>query len=166
LNPDQVVFVVAHEMGHFVLRHVLTLIVVATILATASFYVIHRVAGRLIDRYAGKFGFDRLSDPASLPLLILLGTAVSLVATPLVLAFNRFQEREADRFALELTRDNRAAATSFVRLQEKNLIVPRPGWLYLMWRGSHPPLAERVDLANRYRPWETGDSLRYGKLFR
>jgi STE24 endopeptidase len=166
LNPDQVVFVVAHEMGHFVLRHVLTLIAVATILATASFYVIHRVAGRLIDRYASRLCFDTLSDPASLPLLILLGTAVSLVATPLVLAFNRYQEREADRFALELTRDNRAAATSFVRLQEKNLVVPRPGWLYLMWRGSHPPLADRVDLANRYRPWETGEALRYRKSYR
>ncbi len=166
LNPDQVAFVVAHEMGHFVLRHVLTLIAVATILAVISFYVIHRVAGRLIGRYAPRFRFDALADPASLPLLILLGTAVSLVATPLVLAFNRYQEREADRFALELTRDNRAAATSFVRLQEKNLAVPRPGWLYLMWRGSHPPLAERVDLANRYRPWETGEALRYRKSFR
>jgi STE24 endopeptidase len=166
LNPDQVVFVVAHEMGHYVLRHVLMLILMATVLATASFYVIHRVAGRLIGRYAPRFRFESLSDPASLPLLILLGTAVSLVATPLVLAFNRYQEREADRFALELTRDNRAAATSFVRLQERNLVVPRPGWLYLMWRGSHPPLAERVDLANRYRPWETGEPLRYRKSFR
>jgi STE24 endopeptidase len=166
LNPDQVVFVVAHEMGHFVLRHVLVLILMATVLATASFYVIHRVAGRLIGRYAGRFRFESLSDPASLPLLILLGTVVSLVATPLVLGLNRYQEREADRFALELTRDNRAAATAFVRLQEKNLVIPRPGWLYLMWRGSHPPLADRVDLANRYRPWETGEPLRYRKSFR
>jgi Zn-dependent protease with chaperone function len=83
-----------------------------------------------------------------------------------VLAFSRWQEREADRFALELTRDNRAAATMFVRLQEENLGVPRPGLLYTLWRGSHPSLASRIEFANRYRPWAEGRALRYGKRFR
>jgi STE24 endopeptidase len=166
LEPDQVAFVVAHEMGHFVLHHVLTLIAVATLLVTGSLYVVHRVAGRLIARFSRRFGFTQLSDVASFPLLLLLGGAVSLVVTPLVLAFSRHQEHEADRFALELTRDNRAAATTFVRLQEENLGVPRPGPVYMLWRGSHPSLGERVDFANRYRPWERGDRLRYGRLFR
>lgn len=166
LEPDQVAFVVAHEMGHFVLHHVLTLIAVATLLVTGSLYVVHRVAGRLIARFSRRFGFTQLSDVASFPLLLLLGGAVSLVATPLVLAFSRHQEHEADRFALELTRDNRAAATTFVRLQEENLSVPRPGPLYRLWRGSHPSLGDRVDFANRYRPWERGEELRYGNRFR
>jgi STE24 endopeptidase len=90
----------------------------------------------------------------------------SFVLTPLVLAFSRYQEGEADRFALEITRDNYAAASTFVRLQEENLAVPRPGWLYTLWRGSHPPLGSRVDFANRYRPWETGKELRYDDLIR
>jgi Zn-dependent protease with chaperone function len=114
----------------------------------------------MIARFSRQFGFDTLSDVASLPLLILLGTAVSFVMTPLLLAFSRHQEHEADRFALELTRDNRAAATTFVRLQAENLTVPRPGSLYMFWRGSHPSLGDRVDFANRYRPWKTGDILR------
>jgi Zn-dependent protease with chaperone function len=95
-----------------------------------------------------------------------LGGAVSFLATPLVLAFSRHQEHEADRFALELTRNNRAGATTFVRLQEENLSVPRPGPLYRLWRGSHPSLGDRVDFANRYRPWEKGEELRYGNRFR
>lgn len=165
LEPNQVLFVVAHEMGHFVLGHVLALIVVTTLLVTASLYVVHRLADRLITRFSHRFGFDRLSDVASLPLLILLGSVVSLLATPLVLAFSRYQEHEADRFALELTRDNHAAATTFVRLQEENLTVPRPGPLFMLWRGSHPSLGARVDFANRYRPWETGQKLRYRHLF-
>jgi Zn-dependent protease with chaperone function len=165
LEPDQIEFVVAHELGHFVLRHVLAWIAVATIVATLSLYVVHRVAGRMIARFSRQFGFDRLSDMASLPLLILLGTAVLFIVTPLLLAFSRYQEHEADRFALELTRDNRAAATAFVRLQEQNLSVPRPGSLYMLWRGSHPSLSDRVDFANHYRPWEKGDKLRYGDRF-
>jgi STE24 endopeptidase len=166
LEPDQVAFVVAHEMGHFVLHHVLALIVLTTILITASLYVVHRVGGRLIARFSHRFGFDQLSDVASLPLLLLLGGIVSFIATPLVFAFIRHQEHEADRFALELTRDNRAAATTFARLQEENLAVPRPGLVYMLWRGSHPSVGDRIDFANEYRPWSTGEKLRYDHLFR
>jgi STE24 endopeptidase len=165
LTPDQVAFVVAHEMGHYVLHHVLAVIIVITALVTGSLYVVHRLAGKLIARYSHRFGFTQLSDVASFPLLLLLGGIVSFGATPLVLAFSRHQEHEADRFALELTRDNRAGATTFVRLQEENLNVPRPGRFYMFWRGSHPSLGDRVDFANRYRPWEKGEKLRYGHLF-
>ncbi len=128
--------------------------------------MVHRVADRLITRFSRRFGFDRLSDVASFPLLLLLGSVVSLALTPVLLALSRYQEHEADRFALELTRDNRAAATTFVRLQEENLSVPRPGPLYMFWRGSHPALGDRVDFANRYRPWETKERLRYDRLVR
>jgi Zn-dependent protease with chaperone function len=165
LNPDQVAFVMAHEMGHFVLHHVQALIAAATLLVLLSLYLVHRVAGGLIQRFSSRFGFNRLSDVASFPLLLLLGGLVSLIASPLMLALSRHQEHQADQFALELTRDNRAAATTFVRLQEENLNLPRPGPLYMMWRGSHPALADRVDFANRYRPWATGQRLRYGRLF-
>jgi STE24 endopeptidase len=166
LEPDQVLFVTAHEMGHFVLRHTLIFIVGAAFLTTLSLYVVHRAAGPLIARFSTRFGFDHLSDVASFPLLVLLGTIVALALTPVLLALSRYQEHEADRFALELTRDNHAAATTFVRLQEENLSVPRPGPFYMLWRGSHPALGDRVDFANRYRPWEKKEPLRYGHLIR
>ncbi len=154
LTPDQVAFVMAHEMGHYVLHHTLLIIIGAAVSVTLSLYAVHRLAGRLIARYRRRFGFDRLDDVASLPLLMLVGGLVSFIITPAVLAFSRWQEHEADRFALELTRDNRAAAETFVRLQEENLSVPRPGLLYTLWMGSHPSLASRIEFANRYRPWQ------------
>jgi STE24 endopeptidase len=150
LEPDQVLFVMAHEMGHFVLRHTLTFILGAAVLITISLYVVHRVAGRLIARFSRQFGFSQLSDVASFPLLLLLGSLVSLALVPALLALNRYQEHQADRFALEVTRDNHAAATTFVRLQEENLSVPRPGPFYMLWRGSHPALGDRIDFANSY----------------
>ena len=76
--------------------------------------------------------------------------------TPAVLAFGRHVEHEADRFGLEITRDNHDCATAFVKLQQENLAVPRPGLLYKLWRSEHPPLGERIDFCNEYRPWETG----------
>jgi STE24 endopeptidase len=162
LNSDQVSFVMAHEMGHFVLHHVQALIAAATLLVLLSLYLVHRVGAWLIQRHGPRFGFDRLSDVASFPLLLLLGGVVSLAASPLVFALSRHQEHEADQFALELTRDNPAAATTFVRLQEENLNVPRPGLFYMLWRGSHPALADRVAFANHYQPWATGEPLKFG----
>jgi STE24 endopeptidase len=165
LTPDQIGFVMAHEMGHFVLHHTFAVIVGATLLVTSSLYLVHRVADTLIARFEDRFGFNQLSDIASFPLLLLLGSVVSIIATPAVLAFSRYQEHEADRFAIELTRNNYAGATTFVRLQQENLSVPRPGSIFKFWRGSHPSLGDRVDFANRYRPWDTGEPLRYGHLF-
>jgi STE24 endopeptidase len=166
LNTRQVEFVVSHEMGHFVLHHVLAIIILVTLVVTACLYVVHRAADGLIRRFSARFRFTRLSDVASFPLLVLLGSAAGLAASPAVLAFSRHQEHEADRFGLELTRDNRAAASTFVRLQEENLAIPRPGWFYVLWRSSHPSLGDRVDFANFYRPWACSQPLRYGYLFR
>jgi Zn-dependent protease with chaperone function len=166
LRPDEVEFVVGHEIGHFVLRHTLTIIVAATLLVTLSLWAVHRVAGWLIARFRERFGFDRLDDVASLPVLALVGGVVMLAATPAALALSRWQEREADRFGLEITRANNAAARAFVRLQEDNLAVPRTGPLFRLWRASHPDLADRIEFANRYSPWLRGQPLRYGDRFR
>jgi Zn-dependent protease with chaperone function len=165
LEPDEILFVVGHEMGHYVLRHVLFGLIGEWLVIGASLYAIHRLAARLIARYATRFGFDRLDDPASVPLLLILTSAVSLVATPLVLAGSRHLEHEADRFGLELTRDNHAAALAFVKLQQENLDVPRPGTFYTLFRASHPSLAERIEFANDYHPWTTGAPLVYGDHF-
>ncbi len=165
LEPDEILFVVGHELGHYVLRHVLLGLFASWLLIGVSLYVVHRLAGQLIARYRERFGFDRLDDPASVPLFILLFSIVSFVAQPLFLAGGRHLEHEADRFGLELTRSNHAAATAFVKLQQENLGVPRPGWFYTLFRGSHPSLADRIEFANEYHPWTTGAPLVYGDHF-
>lgn len=162
LDKPQVLLVMGHEMGHYVLGHVPQLIVLAALLVLFGLWVIHRTAGGLIARYRDRFGFSELADVASVPLMSLLFSLVTLVILPAVLAFGRHTEHEADRFGLEITRDNHACATAFVRLQAENLSNPRPGLLYKLWRSDHPPLGERIDFCNEYRPWETGQPLKYG----
>jgi Zn-dependent protease with chaperone function len=85
---------------------------------------------------------------------------------PAALAVSRHMEHEADRFGRELVQDGRSAALAFVKLQQTNLGNPRPGPLFVWWRASHPPLGERIEFANEYRPWEKGEPLRYGDRFR
>ena len=166
MGEDEVLFVMGHEMGHFVLRHTLTAILVVTGLSLLSLYLVYRVAGWMLARFGRRFGFDRLDDVASLPLFQLVGGVVMLLASPAPLALSRWQEHEADRFGLEITQNSPAAARAFVRLHDENLAVPRTGFLFKLWRGSHPDLADRIDFANRYRPWARGERLRYGDRFR
>jgi Zn-dependent protease with chaperone function len=166
LDEDELLFVMGHEMGHYVLGHVWKSILFFSLLIIATLYAIHRTAGWLINKFHQRFGFTELSDIASLPLIILLFSAYFLIITPVALAFSRHNEHEADRFGLEITRNNRAAATAFVKLQQENLAVPRPHTLIKLWQASHPPLGERIDFCNEYRPWEKGEALRYGDLFK
>jgi STE24 endopeptidase len=150
LEPKQTLFVVGHELGHYVLHHVWIGILLSTALTMLGLWGAHRLAGLLLARYAGRFGFDRLSDVASLPLLMLLLALFSFLLTPPSLALSRHHERAADRHGLDLTGDCCAAATAFIALQEQNLSVPRPGPLYKLFRASHPPIGERVDAINAY----------------
>jgi Zn-dependent protease with chaperone function len=152
LTPDQTRFVVGHELGHYVLGHVWINIFVSWVLTLLGLFAAHRTSGFLLTRFGGRFGFSALADPASLPLLMLLLSLFSFLIAPATLALSRYHEQRADRFGLDLTRDNHAAATAFVALQRQNLAVPRPGVLYKIFRASHPPIGERVDFINAYRP--------------
>jgi STE24 endopeptidase len=165
LTPRQIRFVVGHELGHYVLGHVVVSIFVSWGLILLGLYGAHRTADQLLSRFGGRFGFTQLSDVASLPLLMLLLSVFSLLIGPATLALSRYHEHEADRFALELTHDNHGGATAFVALQRQNLAVPRPGWLFKLFRASHPPIGERVDFMNDYRPWERGQPGRYPDRF-
>jgi Zn-dependent protease with chaperone function len=166
LNRQQLLVVMGHEMGHYVLGHVWKQILILSALIVAALYGVHRASGWLLEKYRARFRFDELSDIASLPFIIALFGIASLIVTPVALAVSRHFEHEADRFALEITRDNHAAATAFVTLQQENLGVPRPGPIFVWWRASHPPLGERIDFSNDYRPWEKNEPLVYADRFR
>jgi Zn-dependent protease with chaperone function len=165
LSEEEILAVMGHEMGHYVLGHVVRSIAVATLTAILALWMAHVIVSRLLNRFKKSFGFDSLSDVASLPLLVLILNGVGLIGQPVVLAFSRYQEHEADRFTLELTQDNEAAAQAFVKLQTTNLGYPRPGLFYKLWRSTHPPIGERIDFCNDYRPWESGEPMRYADRF-
>jgi len=166
MSDRELLFVMGHEMGHYVLGHVWQGIAVSMLLMLGGFYVAYRAAGAVIARFGGHFGFNNLADVASLPLLLLLFSAFGFTVTPLELAFTRHIEHEADRFGLEITKASHSAGTAFVKLQEDALANPRPGLLYKIWRESHPSLGERIDFANAYQPWIGGQALVYEDKFK
>jgi STE24 endopeptidase len=153
-------------MGHYRLGHPGTRILLQCFLLLTALGFVHWAGMPLIRIHKKYFGFDRMDDIASLPLIFLLLNVVILLLLPADFAFLRHQEHEADRFALELTRDNRAAATGFIKLTQGVLGLPRHGCLYTAWRDTHPSLGDRLDFFNEYRPWQTGQPLKYEHFFK
>ena len=72
LGEDELLFILGHEMGHYVLGHIVKIIVFDSVLVLLLYYAVHLLAGRIIARFKTRFGFNALSDFAAMPLGILL----------------------------------------------------------------------------------------------
>ena len=162
-DQKELMFVLGHEMGHYVMHHVLRSILAASAAVLLGLYLVHRLAGPLVRRCSHRLGFSQLANVASLPLLLMLLSLVSLGVRPLVLAYSRYQEHQADAFGLALTGDPQAAARALVKLQQDNLGNPRPSPLYMTWRATHPSLGQRIDFVN---DWQGPDKASVGNALR
>ena len=166
LDERELLFVMGHEMGHYVLAHVWQLVALSSLFVLVLLYAAYKTMGAIVARWGGRFGFSDIADVASLPLLLLVTSVFSLAIAPAQLALARHLEHEADRFGLEITQTNHSAGTAFVKLQQEALANPWPGPLFKLWRASHPPLGERIVFSNDYHPWREGAPMRYADKFK
>ena len=166
MTRPQALYVFGHEMGHYVLGHVLKTIVFLAGLLFGIFLLAHVVARRVIRDGRDRLGIRELSDWASLPLLLLFLAVASELTLPIVNAYSRAQEHAADTYGLEVIHGvvpdpSRAAAQAFQVLGEINLSDPNPGPFIRFWLYSHPPIAERIAFARSYDPWSRGEPTRF-----
>ena len=133
---DETLFVVAHELGHYVRRDPWLGIALAT-----GAISITLLAGDAALRATTKRG---LTSPAQGARLAFYATLTQLALLPLMNAASRAMERRADRFALTATNDRDAGVRAFRRLGEQNLAeLEPPRWTELLF-ASHPSLASRI----------------------
>ncbi|MCB1085323.1 MAG: M48 family metallopeptidase [Chlamydiia bacterium] len=164
LSEKELLFVVGHEMGHYVLHHLWWGILFYTLISLVTLFLVHLFARLFIKWWHQRMGFQELSDIASLPLILLLYTFFSFLTSPASNLISQRIEHNADTFGLELTELNHAAATGFVKLQISNLGYPWPGLLYLLFRTGHPPIGARITYFNTYKPYCEGKPLKYGQF--
>jgi STE24 endopeptidase len=159
----QIRFTIGHELKHYVMGDNWKALLIISVLLLAGFWLTDRVGRFAVARWHARLGFKELKDPASLPLGVLCLTFLWLAVTPVFNAFSQHIEREADRFGLELTRENEAAATMFANWLAPGYDVADPGWFEQTFRSNHPSIGERIRLANEYHPWINGAPLVYSK---
>ncbi|HKQ87287.1 MAG TPA: M48 family metallopeptidase [Candidatus Acidoferrales bacterium] len=161
LDTPQTVFVVGHEMGHYVLNHIPKGIAAGEAFLLVVFYLGYLALNWLLSRWGPRWGIREASDWASLPALLLLLTIFSFAANPIVNAFSRHIEHQADQYGLEVTHgltpdSSRVAAQSFQILGKIDLSDPAPNPVDVFMFYSHPTIAERIHFALTYDPWSHG----------
>ncbi|HLO27363.1 MAG TPA: M48 family metalloprotease, partial [Geobacteraceae bacterium] len=89
-------------------------------------------------------GLSQASFPAQTVMIAFIGSLAAFPFTPVTNWLSRRHEREADRFAAELTRQPEDLATALIKLSRENLANLHPHPLYARFYYSHPPVVERV----------------------
>jgi Zn-dependent protease with chaperone function len=145
-TEDEITFVVAHELGHYVSRDTWRLIVLGTFTTGATLF---------ISRALAEQPASPLSSVAGLARLMFWGTVTSLVLLPMTTAVARNRERAADRFAISATGDATSGVAAFERLREKNLAEDeQPRWMELIF-STHPSLRSRIERLRAIRDLPT-----------
>lgn len=132
-EPDEITFVVAHELGHYVSRDTWRMIALA-----------EGVTAGLLALVARGLREDSSRENVFLLRIAAWLGAGMLAARPAVNAFSRSREWAADRFALETTNDPRSGAAAFRRLRDQNLAEEEPPTWYEWLFASHPSLGKRI----------------------
>lgn len=145
-TPQEIEAVFAHELGHHRLHHLPRLLAVSAVATLASFWVV----GQGLPRWLAALGMPAEPSLAALPLVALALSVISIGLTPVHNGWSRRCERAADRFALEVTRAAQAFITAMQKLQRQNLAEPQPSRWVEWWWYDHPPVAQRIAMAEQY----------------
>ena len=142
-STDEIVSVVAHEVGHYKKKHVIS----GTILGILETGLMLFIFNYFMSDQAlfDVFGVEKLSVYCGLVFFGMLYSPVSLVTSICTTALSRRNEFEADAYALETTKKPEPLISMLKGLAASNLshLTPHPLMVFLSY--SHPPVVERIN---------------------
>src|SRR5437660_10062688 len=167
-SNDESLFIVGHELGHYVLGHVWQGFLLGAAGLLLALYLLFRGLHWALDRWARDWKLYGQEDWASFAVLLLLLQVLLFVSSPVINGYSRMQEHAADVYGLEVIHglvphSEEVAAHGFQVLGEMDLSDPNPPPFITFWLYSHPPLADRLVFAHTYDPWSKGESPKYVK---
>lgn len=137
---NEILTVVAHEIGHYEKKHIVKNILLGTFLSFFTLFII----SNLYRLSLPCFGFNSIEELAPLPLLALIAVLISLITTPFSNYISRKFEYEADEYAVLKTKLPDDFANTLTKLSDRNLSDKNPHpfieWFYY----SHPALSKRL----------------------
>lgn len=134
---EEIEFVVAHELGHYVARDTWRMIAAGQLSAMAILF------GASFAEHGDT------QDTRTLARMQLWATLISHLIRPAISGFARSREWAADRFALETTRAPLVGASAFRRLRDQNLAEDeQPAWYEFIF-STHPSLKARITALER-----------------
>ncbi|HWX53048.1 MAG TPA: M48 family metallopeptidase [Verrucomicrobiae bacterium] len=167
-STPETLFVYGHEMGHYVLNHIVIGIAATSVGLFFGFYLLFLLSQWAFPRWQQRWRMRELGDWAAVLMMILIFSILSLVSQPIASTFSRQIEHNADVYGLEVTHglnanSQEAGAHAFQVLGELSLAYPYPGKFVVFWYYDHPPISDRVRFAHEYDPWSKGEQPKYVK---
>lgn len=150
LTEDQILFIMAHEMAHYVEKHIYYGIAGYLLLSLIGLYITYRLMNWAAARWGKELKIADVRDIRSLPLFLMILSMLLFVASPLSNFASRYEETRADRYAMNMTKDPEAAITSFQELTRSGLSQVNPPLLVKIFRYGHPTMLERISMVEEY----------------
>jgi len=168
LGRNETLFIVGHELGHYVLGHIWKGYLFFAGMLLACLYLAFRGRHWALGHWSAAWRIYGDEDWVAFVPLLLVVQVLLFFSTPVANTFSRAEEHQADVYGLEvihgvLPDSPQIAAQAFQKLGESDLADPDPPGFLKYWLYSHPPLAERLAFAYDYDPWRRGESPRYVK---
>jgi Zn-dependent protease with chaperone function len=165
-TPDGLLFVFGHELGHYVLGHVMT----GTLLGIGGTLVFlwlgYHLSRWMIRKRGERWHVPSLADWSAVVVLLLAAQVLGFFSDPIENTISRYFEHQADIYGEEVIHGivadpQRTAQQSFQELGEGSLDVPHPNPLIVFWSYSHPTILQRATFALHYDPWTPGHTPKY-----
>jgi STE24 endopeptidase len=154
-TPAEVKAVMGHEMGHFVLNHIVKSVIYLTLLFGVAFLFARWGFGALHAAFGGVWGVRDIGDQAGLPILVILFTIFGVFATPVQNSIIRENESQADIFGLNAVREPDAFATAILKLAQYRKLDPTPLEEIIFY--DHPSGRTRVHMAMQWKAEHLND---------
>jgi STE24 endopeptidase len=145
-SDDEIEAILAHELGHQVHNHILKSVAVQAAISFAGFWVLKTMVRR---PYPGWFSSQ--VDFANLPLILLVTTVMSFLLLPLLNAYSRYNERQADVYAWKSLPTIAPFLSAMNKLAAQNLAERDPSRVIEFLFHSHPSISRRIAAAERFR---------------
>ncbi len=147
--PEEIQAVMGHEMGHYVLNHIPKMITFLLIVIVSMFALLRWALDWALARWGEAWQIRGVSDPAVLPLVILMTSLFFFVLTPLMNTFIRVQEHEADLYGVNASRQPDGFALAAIHLAEYRKMSPTPLEEFLFY--DHPSGYHRIHRAMEWK---------------
>lgn len=150
LTDDQILFIMAHEMAHYVEKHIYFGIAGYLIFSLLGLYIVARLMRVIVSKWGDALKISAVNDIQSLPLFLLLLSMLMYVSSPFSNTISRYEEMRADRYAIEMTHNSEAAIGTFQELTKAGLSEVNPPLLVKIFRYGHPTMLERITRIEEY----------------
>jgi STE24 endopeptidase len=154
-TPREIIAVLGHEMGHYVLDHTTRLVTLMGLVFLVGFAFAAWGVGALTSIFGGNWDVRSVDDPAGLPVLMALSAFFFLVATPVTNTISRTTEAQADIFGVNAVRQPDAFAQVTLQLSEYRKLSPSPLEEFVFY--DHPSGRSRIHMMMQWKAGHLND---------